>query len=302
MKKPETFHGLLDQDDIQEVNSDTFAVIRSISLEQFPFLADHIIYGECLFPASMMLEMMAECGQAIAPVRGSIIIEDFRVLRPLKILEPRLLKLYAHIEPGGIRMSLCADYVKNTRTIRKDIVYARSVFKTGSLCPDIDRDAFLDGNVSCFSLSAEDIYFKDFIQVGPEFQGLGKELCFSKTHFMGSISKIQSNREFLMEPFRIDNCLQLGGIANSILNGYEVIPVGIDCLCLCNIHKLPTPETYCYGVTAGYEDRVTIQNFILCDESETIILSASGVRQHVTERVKFDIMKHFQQANVRTIH
>jgi hypothetical protein len=302
MKKQETFHGLIDLNDIQEINSETFVVNRSISLAELPFLADHIIYGECLFPASMMLEMMAECGQAIAPVRGSIIIEDFRILRPLKILEPRMLKLYAHIEPGGIEMSLCADHVKNTQTIRKDIVYARAVFKTASFCPDIDRDAFLDGNAHCFSLAVEDLYFKDFIQVGPEFQGLGRELCFSKTHFMGSISKTQSKREFLMEPFRIDNCLQLGGIANSILKGFEVIPVGIDSLCFFNKHKPSTQETYCYGVTAGYEDLVTIQNFILCDESETIILSASGVRQHVTERVKFDIMKHLQQAHARTIH
>jgi Polyketide synthase dehydratase domain/Polyketide synthase dehydratase N-terminal domain len=300
MKNPATFYGLIGPDDIQQVNSNTFVVVRSISLEEHPFLSDHVIYGECLFPGAMMLELMAECGQAIVPVTDSIIIENFQILRPLKIPEARTVKLYAQKEPGGIKMSLCADYVKNGRRIRKDIVYAESVFKTDSFITTNDRNAFDDEGFHCFSLPVEAIYFQDFLQVGPKFQGLGKELCFSKTRFKGTITKTQSDSDFLIEPFFIDNCFQLGNIANRIFQGYEVTPVGIDYICFSN--KLSTSEAYCYGMVAGYEDRVTIQHVILCDESDRIILSASGIRQHYTGRVKFDVKKHFQQAHVRTIH
>jgi Polyketide synthase dehydratase domain/Polyketide synthase dehydratase N-terminal domain len=300
MKNPATFNGLIDPDDIQQVNSDTFVIVMSISLEEYPFLSDHVLYGECLFPGVMMLELMAECGQAIVLATGSIIIEDFQILRPLKVHEPRLLKLYAKKEPGGVKMSLCADFVKNGRTIRKDIVYAESVFKTGSFCTDIERDAFHDENLRCFSLATEEVYYNNILQSGPVFQGLGKELCFSKTHFKGRINKTQKRSELLIEPFLIDNGFQLGDVSTKIYKGTGVLPVSVDQLCFYN--KLSTPEAYCYGIVVGYEDRVSIHNFILCDEFDTIILSASGVRHHHIGRFKFDIMEHFQQAHERTIH
>lgn len=300
MKKPATFCSLIEPDNIQQVDSDTFVAIRNVSADECPFLSDHIMYGKCLFPGVMMLELMAELGQAIEPGTGSIIIENFRILRPLKIHGPRLLKLYAQKELGEIKMSLCADFVKNGKTIRKDIVYARAVFKKNAFCINIDRDAFHDRNVNCFSLPSENVYFNNILQPGPVFQGLVKELYFSKTHFKACISKTQSDSDLLIEPFLIDNCFQLGDLSTKILKGYGVLPVGIDQLCFFN--KLSTTEAYCYGMVAGYEDQVSIQNFILCDEFDTIILSASGVRLHYKERFEFNIMEHFEQNHVRTIH
>ncbi len=54
----------------------------------------------------------------------------------------------------------------------------------------------------------------------------------------------------------------------NLFKGYELSPVGIDCICFSN--KLSIQEAYCYGMVEGYEDRVTIQNFILCDEYDTM--------------------------------
>jgi len=284
---------------IKQIDSSTFLVTQRFSREEYPFLSDHTVNGECLFPGAMMLELMAECGNVILPADGPIIMENFRILRPVRISGATVLKLYARIESEGIQMSLCADFVKSGQVIRKDIVYAESFYTVGSIDTDIDRDIFHDENVRCFSLDAKDIYFRDFMQSGPFYHGLGKELCFSETHFQGSIGNSPGNCDYLVEPIIIDNCFQLGNIGTGIVNGYAGLPVGMDRLCF--INKLPGQKAYCYGMVKKFEDQAVIQNFIVCDEFDTVILSASGVRQHYIGRFNFDVMNHILKAHERTM-
>ncbi len=242
---------------------------------------------------------MAECGQALTASNDTIIMEDFRILRPIRIPQARCLKLSAEIESDGIKMSLCADYVRDGRIVRKDIVYAESFYRTTSFSPVVDREIFHDEKMNCFSLPGNDIYLRDFMQSGPFYQGLGRELCFSNTHFRGVVEISPDNFDFLVEPIAVDNCFQLGNIVTGVYNGYAGLPVSIERFCVFN--TLPGPEAYCYGMVETYEDHATVQHFIICDESDSVILSASGVRQHYIGKFNFDVLNHIRKAHERTI-
>ncbi len=284
--------------EIHQSGKESFSVEILFRKEKHPFLSDHLINGTCFFPAVIMLELMIEFGMALSKEKGVIIVDNFRILRPLKIIDARTVKLYARKNTAGIQISLCADYVKNGRTVRSDIVYAESVFSTGAYEENIDSKVYHDENIRCYSLRKKDLYFDDFMQSGPYFQGLGKDICFSETHLKGRVNKSDGDSSFLFDPFILDNCFQLGDISCKMYKEYAVLPVGIDHLVV--FAKLSTDEAFCYGMLQGYEDQVAICNFVVCDASDRIIMYASGVRQHNFERARFDIMEYFQQFHVRT--
>ena len=145
----------------------------------------------------------------------------------------------------------------------------------------------------------KELYFDDFMQSGPYFQGLGKDICFSETHLRGRINKTGRDSSFLLDPFILDNCFQLVDISCKMYKECAVLPIGIDQLVV--FDKLSTDEACCYGILEGYDDQVVICNFIVCDVSGKIIMFASGVRQHNFERARFDIMKHVQQFQIRAV-
>ena len=54
-------------DDIIQKNETQFLATKLFSVKRNPFLLDHIIQGEVIFPCAMMLEMMAECARILFP-------------------------------------------------------------------------------------------------------------------------------------------------------------------------------------------------------------------------------------------
>lgn len=288
---------MLCSDTISQPGPNSFLLSHRLSTDESRLLSDHIIYGEHRVPAVMMLELMAEFGKIVARAEGVLTLNNFQIVRPLKIADSRVVRIHAHRNPGGISISINADHEKNGQVVRKDILYAKAVMVIDSSSARADRSMFNGSFSHCFSVRTEDIYSPDFLESGPVFQGLARELCFGHDLFKGTIDNRHQWCDFLTNPLLVDNCFQLGNIANRIFHGYEALPVGIDSISFFN--TLPVRQAYCYGRVTGYEEKLSVQEFVVCDDSDRILLSATGVRQYWVERIKFNIIDHLNRSHAR---
>ncbi len=291
---------ILSPDDIQHISDDVLYVEIDFDREKERFLSDHIIGGECLVPGAIMLELMAECGSMILPGTEKFCIEQFRILRRIKIDPERLLKIFITQDPEGLRIRICTDFIKNGRVVRKNILHAESVYKNVFPHNSMSTESFADESLQCFCVNKETLYTQELMQGGLFFQGLGEKICFSEKFFMGKIEIANQQDSFIAEPLLLDNCFQISHLRNRMYDKQTVLPVGIDRFCF--YEKSSSSAAYCYGVFEGYEGAVSVCSILVSDESDRVVFVASGVRQQNSGTSQLDLMQHLRKADGRFVN
>jgi acyl transferase domain-containing protein/acyl carrier protein/protein-L-isoaspartate O-methyltransferase len=247
----------------------------SIDIQRLPYLADHRVYGQIIFPGAGYVEMALRAAEEFQGV-GPQELQDIALLEPLILPEtgPRTLQLIARRTDEAIGFELFS---------REGDVWRKHV--TGTIAtnpePEAPQVSLADLKTRC----KEEIPTSDFyselrrygLEYGPEFQGLTR-LWRGDREALGFLRPVESQTVLL------DAALQLlGACGQPDAAGQDAwLPMAMECV---TWHSLDGASSWAHAtLRSGPQSDTRVGDVRLLDESGLLVAEVRGMRARRASR------------------
>ena len=282
---------------------DEMTVECVLSVERFPFLADHAIDDVPYLPGVMCLEMFAECGMLLWPICGLSGFEAVEFGLPVKVLkETQLIRVHASFLEQDVNHVWVECTMETDLVNSKGQVFGEAKQHHRAVVRLLKQGAAsrMDHPILGWPSEGTPLHSPDFIYQrmfhGPRFQVHGGVIqAFDREGMRGcdgialTRAQLPENDQFEAEstgqpvfvestPMLIEAAFQNAGLIAMEVDGLESLPVGIENI---RIERTPDGAEQLRVRTvrrAAEEDGITVHDGIVYDAEGDPVVSLEGLR------------------------
>ncbi len=255
---------------------------RSMSVSAIPWLTEHRVQEEIVFPGAGYVECALEAGTE-ALGGGRLLLEDIAFERMMVFAEDQARDVEVVVTDDGTRKSFrVSSQSENAAWIRHASGHIRLLEKhaeetseaphavASRLPKTIDVAGYYEG------IRARQAYH------GPAFQGI-VELRADETKAVAKIRLPEDVHDegYVMHPALLDACLQVSGaLLSTSLESDTYVPVGIDRL---QLYRRPSRELWVVATKSAKDDAA--YDLRVMDENGNVFVAIDGLRSQRIDRV-----------------
>ncbi len=262
---------------------------EEISFFRYPYLRDHSVMGQTIYPAACYIEtVLASTFNKIGS--SAFALEEFEFRKGLTLTENSavLVQHYLDIENAGFKFFASCDEVKPQYTVRAN-GRLRKIQNTGAL-KKIDLDALRNRLNNMSKGKIYEALNEMGFSYGPDFQGIcqawvGKNECLAEVRLPDEL--LEEHSEYIFHPALLDSCFQ-ALLASEIRHETDAqsgendefrIPVRIGRVV---IYRKPSLNLWAYGVMTGKDSTTTTGDLRIYDCQGRIVAEVLGfVKQSI---------------------
>nr|WP_240807311.1 type I polyketide synthase [Polyangium spumosum] len=223
---------------------------RRVSVKAFPYLADHRVQGEVVFPGAGYVELgLAAAARIYGP--GEARIEEISFDRMLALPEgqERLVQV-SLVEEGGGRASVTIS--SREGDTKEWVRHASGVLRVMGMQPVPAGGRIEDVEARCPEVIEGALHYEQMeargLSYGERFQGIariviGKDEAVARVRLPEAIGS--GGSDYLVHPALLDACFQVGGVAlRSTCGEGTLVPVAVTGL---QVFERPGREVWVHG-------------------------------------------------------
>ena len=202
-----------------------------VQIQNHPFLADHRVERQAVYPAVESLERLAQAVAAQYPGQGLLQSRDAQFLRFLQMpADLTSVEAIADITPEdntGVTASLGTSIRTPRGSITRIREHARVTFSDITPPVPIPLDIACAGEGICYPLPAEKLY-KELVPFGPAFQNAAGRVLLFKDGAVAALNapRIETGPRLLGSPFPLDAAFHVACAWGQRYRSFVAFPVG----------------------------------------------------------------------------
>ncbi len=251
--------------------------ISSIDLQDLPFLSDHRVEDEPVYPAAGYIEMAlavaAQGGQ------GRALLEEIRFERALFLAPDRTTPLDTTFDPSSGRLEIHAQDAQSGQWSRVSGALLSPELK-GDAIPMVDRQQILG---RCTETMGREVFYRHCHQLGLSYAGrfqpvervhVGKNEVLAEVVLPTGLAA--SLPEYHLHPVLLDGAFQ--GIFAAVSIGY--LPVRIESL---RCHQAPGERCYSHIRILEQSDEAMLGDLEIFDDEGRVAVEIRGIALRSTK-------------------
>ncbi|MEP5729523.1 MAG: SDR family NAD(P)-dependent oxidoreductase [Sulfitobacter sp.] len=261
------------------------AWMSDINLQAFPFIGEHRLQSECVFPGAGYMEIMFEAARYLFE-DGVIEVENMQIHEALFIPSDSEVRFWTEYVAERDQIKI---YTQTRETGEDWVLRAQGRVRMNDLSPQRfsplkkDDDEAEEYSIDLLYLATSD---DGIINYGPAFQTV-RDLWASDSQTAARVSidpnHTQGFEMFQAHPALLDGCLQISDPRMS-KSGLEIdresfseafMPIGAMQI---RLHKPLPPEFFVYARHLDRLDAVTgLTNFVITDLDDNVVMEVNGL-------------------------